>query len=286
MHTTEGLALFITYHASRASSGLLSDHTLKDYRALHRALSELVPDTEVSELKPSDFRQILATAGQGWGSTRVRKLKVYIVSWLKWLDEEGVVESIPKTGKLQIPRRVRTAKPIYTPAELRSLWQAAQRPLLRALLGMGLFAGANCGDLQNLEKSHFCGQFFIRARVKTGNPRRAWIPSFVLANISTPLITKYGHLRASSVTGMWRAFTIKTLGENRPFTALRTTLRTIAGQVDGEAAEMAVMGLSSSAASAHLGRSVVGLEHYVNVSGISDDRIRAVGKAVMKYMQT
>ena len=286
MQTTEGLCVFIEYHRDRARQELISQHTLLDYEALSQKLEDCLPGRELTMLKPSHFRTAFELAGKSWSPTRLHKLKIYLKSWLKFLGEEGLMSSVPATGRLQLPKKTRTVKRIYTPGEIRALWQDSDRPMYRSMIGLGLFGGTNCGDLQDLSEDHFDGQYFIRPRVKTGNPRRAWLPSFVVKEIHAPLVTKYGTLRSCSVSNLWAQFTQRVLGERRQYTALRTTLRTVAGQVDGEACELAVMGLSPSSASGTLGRSVVGLNHYVNVAGISDDRLRAVGKSIMTYMQS
>ena len=104
--------------------------------------------------------------------------------------------------------------------------------------------------------------------------------------VGLPLSTKRGGATtALKVSTYWRNRTLRHLGQCRPFTALRTTLRTVAGHADGEALEIAVMGHSGEAASQHTGRASVGLTHDVAAQEFTDERLRSIRRAVLDLLQ-
>ncbi|MDB4628073.1 hypothetical protein OAF82_00615 [bacterium] len=263
--------------------------TLTKIRELSEMVREGLPrDVPVEQLKTSDFRELIVHASRRWGPIRLKHLRSFVRTWIRWCHEiEGIIDVPPRLGDMPSkPVRI-TPKPLYTPAEFRHLWERLDA-FGRSVMGLGLFAGCNGSDLEYVSPESFDGQWFVQPRQKTGRPRRAALPSFVIAEIKEaglPLKTKRGGpTNARRISWYWRNVSTKHLGGPRPYTSWRTTLRTVAGQVDGEALEMAVMGHAGETASRITGRAAVGLTHYVRADSISDDRLRAIRKALLDWL--
>lgn len=289
MTSTVSQALRYYTHARQMDHevGSIRASTLTKLREFCGMLAEHLPQEQlVEELRPNDFRALVLNASKRWGPLRLRQLQQFLKGWLEWLEEEGVIERRPRLGKLPTPPVQITPKQTFSPLENRMLWDQGDR-ITRIVMGLGLFAGCNCSDIEQLGPDSIDGQWFVQPRAKTGRARRAALPSFLvaeLAQVELPLPSQRGPLTARATTKLWQQRSTRILGASRPFTGWRTTLRTIAGQVDGEALELAVMGHSPSLAAKQLGRAQVGLEHYVRVDAISDDRLRAIRKTVLDWL--
>lgn len=287
--TSEALSRFIQNKTFEVEVGAVRPATLTKAEEFVAMLGENLPDTEVEALDPQDFRRLIQSASKRWGPLRLKQLRAFVLGWLRWcLEDEGLIERMPRTGSLKTPKVVAKPKETYTPEEIRTLFNDLDS-YGRSLLGLGLFAGLNCSDIEHLTPASLDGHWFVQPRQKTGRPRRALLPAFVVSEVNRvglPLSTKRGGATtALKVSTYWRNRTLRHLGQSRPFTALRTTLRTVAGHADGEALEIAVMGHSGDAASQHTGRASVGLTHYVAAQGITDERLRSIRRAVLDWLQ-
>ena len=282
MLTSEALTLYRAHQDHKVAMGIIRASTRGNNLQLLAELGVL-REALVAELMPRDFEQLMAHSAGHWGACRLRQFRHFINGWLGWLEESGYIQHRPKTGKMETPRYRPVPKQVYTPAELRQLWDAGNG-LTRSLLGLGLFAGMNCADVAELTEEYLQGQWMVQPRTKTGIPRRAFLPSWVVSELSFPMRTTRGVIHRRQVSTYWRDTTRRLWGAPRPFTALRTTLRTVAGHVDAEALEMCVMGHTPASAAAELGRNRVGLEHYVRADAISDDRLRAITREVSAWL--
>ncbi|MCP4012660.1 MAG: hypothetical protein GY728_06055 [Phycisphaeraceae bacterium] len=284
---SQALDYYLTARQIDLEVGSLRPSSMSKLREFCGMLRAHLPESELVEsLTPSHFRDVILNASQRWGPLRLRQLRQFLKGWLDWCEEDGVIERRPRLGKLPQPPVHIVPKPAYLASEYRELWSQGDR-ITRIIMGLGLFAGCNCSDIEQLSPESIDGQWFVQPRAKTGRARRAALPSFLISEINQaklPLWSQRGPLTAKATTKLWQNRSSRILGERRSFTSWRTTLRTIAGQVDGEALELAVMGHSPSLASKQLGRAQVGLEHYVRIDAISDDRLRSIRKAVLDWL--
>ena len=272
---------FIRY---KADVGIIKQATADDSLDFGLMVKSGLPDTEVETLTPTDFRALVATAAKRWGAVRLRRLRHFTRGWVRWLHDEGLVESPPRTGPMESPQYRPAPKRVYTPDELRRIWDDGE-PRLQLMLGLGLFVGMNCSDIAQCGPESFDGNWCTQPRVKTGISRRAYVPSYVISlQHHLPLSTVHGPMNNRRCSAYWYQSMNRIFSRNLPFTGLRTTLRTVAGHVDPEALEMRVMGHTGASAASATNRSRVGLEHYVNLEGISDKRLRSISKAMTEYV--
>lgn len=243
---------------------------------------------DVAELSPADFRKLVSYASTRWGAVRLRALVVFLKAWLEWMSQEGLTIGRLSTGSLKTPAVKPKPKTTYSNVEFSHLWDKAT-PYVRSLMGLGLFAGTNCADVAALHEDSFDGQWFVAAREKTGRARRAALPSWLVAEVGragVPLSTTHGPVTRRRVSTYWRDFTRRYLGEPRPYTAWRTTVRTVIGHIDPEALELCLLGHTPASTAALTGRNRVGLEHYVDVEAISDDRLRRLRQGLVDWVRT
>ena len=284
MLVSQAIDQYLTHEAHRLALGIIKGPSLDRAREFALRAQQFLPEQLVSELGPADFRELMARASERWGCLRLRHLRVWVRSWLKFLVEEGHISQAPRTGTMQSPPYRPKPKHVYSPAELRTMLEHP-RPIVGAVCGLGLWAGMNCGDVTALEPEHFDGHWVSQPRQKTGAARLAYVPSWVMAQLAEtgiPIRSKYGTLKRRSVSTMWRDETQKLLGKPLPFTGLRTTLRSVVGHLDPEAVELSIMGLSASP----LAGTPVAIKHYMSRDSISRERLRAVSKALTEYVQS
>lgn len=286
MRVSEGFAAFGRYQDFRLELGIIRQPTHQELHYLIHKIQPIFPDREIEALVPEDFRRVLIVLSKRWGAARLRRVRHFLGSWIRYLADEGLLSAVPITGRLETPTYRPRPKDIYSPQEINRLWEGGH-DLCRTILGLGLYAGLNPSDLVSLRRQHIEGQWLIQPRAKTNAPRRVHLPSHLVSIVdrqSLPLRTRVGVLNdRNRVSGLWRDWTRRFLGASRPFTGLRTTLRTIGGEIDPEAVEIAVLGHQGATAAKALGRSTVSLSHYVNPHGISDARLRRLTKATTAY---
>lgn len=279
MRLSEGLDRYQAYYDHKAAMELIKPHTAKEVSSFTEPmLTYLDGDMEIEDMKPDHFRHLMLELSRRWGATRLKRTRHFIRGWLQWLDEEDLISSIPRTGRLETPKASPKPKEVYTPSEIRSLYEQGNN-LIKAGLVLGLFCGTNPSDLEQLEPADIDGQWFIQTRVKTGAERRAYLPSMALTAVNTaglPLSTRVQRLTRRNFATRWRDWTRKVLGDPKPYTGLRVTLRTIGGAVDVEAVEQRILGHSGDR---------VSTRHYVNAAAISDQRLRSVAKAIVEYVE-
>jgi len=57
------------------------------------------------------------------GSLRLKQLRAFVLGRLRWrLEDEGLIELMPRTGSLKTPKVVAEPKETYTPEEIRTLF--------------------------------------------------------------------------------------------------------------------------------------------------------------------
>lgn len=278
---------YVEYLNYRCQLGMLKPVSLKASLELGSlVLSCLDGSVQLEDLQPQDFRRILSTASERWGNARLRRLKHWLSGWLKWLSDEGLVSSMPITGRLEVPVYRPQPKQLITADQVRRLWKT-EHPVLRACLALGLYAGANPSDLANANASDISGSFFIQPRTKTGQARRAHLPLMArrAALQALPLTSSQGRMSNRRISSLWRDHTRRIFGKSFPFTSCRTTLRTICSGIADEVLETSVMGHTPASASVSLGRSA-NLKHYLNTSGVDDDVLRQISRKMSEYLQT
>jgi len=285
MKVSDAVSDYVEVKRHEQRVGVIREATLNRYLEDARMLLAGLDDVELNTLSPASFRSLIEYASTRWGPVRLRALVIFLNGWLDWVSHEGLTISRPKTGTLRTPAVKAQPKQTYTHKEFSLLWERAN-PFARSLMGLGLFAGTNCADVSALDESSFDGQWFVQAREKTGRARRASMPSWLMKEIDLPLRTSHGPTTRRRVSTYWRDFTRRYLGAPRPYTAWRTTVRTVIGHIDPEALELCLLGHTPGSAALLTGRSRVGLEHYVNVSAISDDRLRRLRQALTDWIQT
>ncbi len=286
MRVSQGFFAFRKYQDYRLEMGIIRQPTHQELHYLVDKIEPIFPDREIEELLPEDFRKVLIVLSKRWGSARLRRVRHFLGSWLRYLADEGLIASVPITGRLETPTYRPRPKDIYSPEEINRIWNAGH-DLCRMILGLGLYAGLNPSDLVSLRPQHIAGQWLIQPRVKTNAPRRVHLPSHLVSLLERhglPLRTRVGVLDdRNRISGLWRDWTRRSLGASKAFTGLRTTLRTIGGEIDPEAVEIAILGHQGATAAKVLGRSTVSLSHYVNPLGISDARLRRLTRATTTY---
>ncbi len=287
MRVSEGFAAFRRYQDFRLGMEIIRQPTHQELHYLIDKIEPIFPDRDIEDLVPEDFRKVLIVLSKRWGHARLKRARHFLGSWLRYLADEGLLSAVPITGRLETPTYRPCPKDIYSPYEIRRLWERGH-DLCRTILGLGLYAGLNPSDLVSLKHEHIDGQWLVQPRVKTNAPRRVHLPSRLVSIIErhgVPLRTRVGVLHdRNRISGLWRDWTRRVLGQSRPFTGLRTTLRTIGGEIDPEAVEIAVLGHQGATAAKVLGRSTVSLSHYVNPRGISDARLRRLTRRVTEYV--
>lgn len=160
--TSEALSRFIQNKTFEVEIGSVRPATLTKAEEFVAMLGENLPDTEVEDLDPQDFRRLIQTASKRWGPLRLKQLRSFVLGWLRWcLEDEGLIERMPRTGSLKTPKVVAKPKETYTPAEIRTLFNELD-PFGRSLLGLGLFAGLNCSDIEHLTPAALDGVHPVR----------------------------------------------------------------------------------------------------------------------------
>ena len=148
--TSEALSRFIQNKTFEVEVGAVRPATLTKVEEFVAMLGENLPDTEVEALDPQDFRRLIQTAAKRWGPLRLKQLRAFVLGWIRWcLEDEGLIERMPRTGSLKTPKVVAKPKETYTPEEIRTLFNDLDS-YGRSLLGLGLFAGLNCSDIEHL----------------------------------------------------------------------------------------------------------------------------------------
>ena len=148
--TSEALSRFIQNKTFEVEVGAVRPATLTKVEEFVAMLGENLPDTEVEAPDPQDFRRLVQSASKRWGPLRLKQLRAFVLGWLRWcLEDEGLIERMPRTGSLKTPKVVANPQETYTPAEIRTLFYELD-PFGRSLLGLGLFAGLNCSDIEHL----------------------------------------------------------------------------------------------------------------------------------------
>lgn len=287
MRVSDGFYAFRRYQDYRLELGVIRQPTHQELQHLIEKIEPIFPDREVEDLVPEDFRGVLLVLSKRWGPARLKRARHFLKSWIRYLADEGLISTVPITGRLETPTYRPRPKDIYSPEEINRFWERGH-DLCKTILGLGLYAGLNPADLVSLRNEHIDGQWLIQPRAKTNAPRRIHLPSKLVSIIDRhglPLRTRVGVVTdRNRISGLWRDWSRRILGASKPFTGLRTTLRTIGGEFDPEAVEIAVLGHQGATAAKVLGRSTVSLSHYVNPHGISDARLRRLSRKVTEYV--
>lgn len=271
----------------RCEIGMLKPVSLKASLEIGDLVFSCLPgQAEVESLQPQDFRELLLKASKRWGPARLRRLKHWLSGWLRWLSEEGLISSLPITGRLEVPVYRATPKQLIRPDQVRAIWKTGH-PVLRACLALGLYCGANPSDLANAKPKHIRDSFFIQPRTKTGQARRAHLPLLArrAALEALPLTTARGEMNNRRISALWRDHTRRLFGSPIPLTSTRTTLRTVCSGIADEVLETSVMGHTAASAAMALGRNV-NLKHYLNLEGVDDRVLRKISRKMTEYIQT
>ena len=183
--TSEALSRFIENKSFEVEVGAVRPATLTKAEEFVAMLGENLPNTEVEALDPQDFRRLIQTASKRWGPLRLKQLRAFVLGWLRWcLEDEGLIERMPRTGSLKTPKVVAKPKETYTPEEIRTLFNDLDS-YGRSLLGLGLFAGLNCSDIEHLTPAALDGQWFVQPRHTTTRlATAALVMSFGVAGIA------------------------------------------------------------------------------------------------------
>ena len=286
MLVSAGLTSYDNFVSYKLDLGIIRPVSAESSRELGRMAAKHLPTkVEVESLTPDHFRYVLSAASETWGASRLRQLRLWLRAWIRWLGEEGLITSVPNTGKLLTPTYRPKPKDVVTPEQAKVIWNSGHKNL-RCMLALGLFAGTNPSDLSDTKPEHIEGQFFIKARSKTGTPRRAHLPSWIcaVAHQALPLRTVHGLVTPRRLTNYWRDCTRRMFGSPFPYTACRTTLRTVCSGVADEVLECLVMGHTPASAASSLGKNAVGLKHYLNLSAVDDEKLRSISKKMTDYL--
>ena len=121
--TSEALARFIQNKTFEVEVGSVRPATLTKAEEFVSMLGENLPDTDVEALDPQDFRRLIQTASKRWGPLRLKQLRSFVLGWLRWcLEDEGLIERMPRTGSLKTPKVVAKPKETYTPEQIRTFF--------------------------------------------------------------------------------------------------------------------------------------------------------------------
>ena len=282
MRVPHSIDKYIEYQAWRLSSQLIREATYQRSLEMAREARLRLPDIPVDTLDQSHWQKAQTALTGRWGAIRLRHFAGWCRGWMTWALEQGHAHPHQQVA-IEPPRWRPQPKSIYSPGEIHTMWTRGNR-FVRSILGLGLFAGFTPSDCETIQPTDLDGQWLVMARTKTGVSRRCWLPSWVVAELELPLTGGRKPVSRRRVSCLWRDTSRRYLGHARPYTALRTTLRTVAGGVDPEVLEMCVMGHTPGSTAVITGANRVGLEHYVRVDAIDPARIRRVGQKVIVWL--
>lgn len=284
---------FLDAKARQVEAGQLSHRQMEDLlTAVKMTVQFLGPHTEVDSLQPSSFLQMHGELQRRFQSPKGRASRIAnIRSIFNWAYRQGIVDKPIRFGDFRQPtnanirRHVKElqrdhGKKLFNFVELALLLNAA-KPVMRAMILLGINCGANPADVKTLRPADIDGEWLDYYRRKAATDRKAWLWPETRSAIELSssgrdqfvFLTKYGNPwgtvrdRNCPITREFKKL-LDALGLYRrghSFGALRSTYRTWADETKDEAAINFTMGHVDQKVSA-VYRQSIGDERLVVVS--------------------